>query len=827
MTAPTTPKTRPWPTWLVCLALTAACFAVYWPILHHGIIYYDDPQYVTDNPHVLTGLKWANVRWAATAVCASNWHPLTMLTHMADAQLFGKDYGKHHLISLLLHCFSAILLVLLLQRLTSTFWRSALVAALFALHPLHVESVAWLAERKDVLSGLFFMLTLLAYAGYAKRVELKRREKREEGRKQSRTSVSAKPSSLSPLPSSGFLLYLLAVVFFALGLMSKPMLVTLPFVLLLLDYWPLERLKLEKGLRLKALVPLLSEKLPFFALTIVSSVVTFYAQRTGGAVNSLESIPLGWRAANAMIAYAIYLGQLFWPTRLAILYPYPLNPSTDAAISVLILVVITLAAIRLVKRTPWFAIGWLWYLGMLVPVIGLVQVGEQAHADRYTYLPAIGVFILVVWSAFDVVARFWNLFYRRFSTIERSKGQPRNSNPSPRTPALSSVPLAARVMLFGIAAFLLALLAYTARAQVRYWQSSYALFQHAADVTQNNYVAYKGLGVAELYQANYPSAMTNLLRALETAGPYGATDSVKYYLGAALQMQGKGLEALKYLEEAKVSPDLEPSRKCRLGVCLTEAGRLDEAEKAIREAMAAQPEKDEFQLAMAGLYQMRNQTADAEKLYRRTVAEHPDSLLAHRTFGDFLVLQNRTAEAEAQYASAITNGTPDVALRHNYATVLSKQGKQTEAIHQLQEGLKQEPANAQLNFELAELLADQGRKPEAIACYTKAIDANPRFVIALNNLAWLLATDPDEQIRDGKRAVELAERACQASNWKYAYLIGTLAAAYAEAGRFPDAMATAEKARDTARANNQEPVAKRNEELLALYRAGKAFHETK
>lgn len=846
--SPGTPKPKLWQTWLTCLALTAATFAVYWPILHHGIIYHDDPLYVTDNPHVLAGLKPANLRWAMTGVCAGNWHPLTMLSHMADVQFFGKDYGKHHLTTLVLHCFNAILLFLLFQRLTSTFWRSAFVAALFALHPLHVESVAWLAERKDVLSGLFFMLTLLAYTSYAHlrscaptlhAVTLPRSSASSTASGKKDRSTKAQPSPASSHASrithhsSTFAVsrshapryYALTLLAFALGLMSKPMLVTVPFVLLLLDIWPLGRLNFEKRLAVKTVAPLLKEKLPFFALTIASSIVTFYAQRAGGAVNSFESIPLGWRAANVMISYAIYLGQLFWPARLAVIYPYPLSPSTDATISALILAVITIAAFTLLRRTPWFAVGWLWYLGMLVPVIGLIQVGEQAHADRYTYLPAIGIFILVVWSGFQVLAQFSNLLHRRFSTLERSESRPRSLNLWPQASATAPLPLTARVVLFGTAALVLISLGYGARAQVRYWESSYSLFHHAAEVTQNNYVAYSGLGVAQLNQGNYPAAMTNLLLALETAGPYGATGSIKYYLGAALQMQGKGTNAIEYFEEAKVIPDLEPARKCRLGVCLAEAGRLDEAEQNIREAVAAQPEKDEFQAALAGLYLMRNKPVEAENLYRETVAQHPDSLLAHRAYGDFLVLQNRAAEAEAQYATAITNGVPDTALRRTYATVLIKQGKPAEAIQQLQEALKQEPTNAQLNFDLAEVLADQGRKREAIGFYNKAIDASPEFVIALNNLAWLLATDPNEQLRDGPRAVQLAERACQASNWKYAYLIGTLAAAYAEAGRFPDAVATAEKACDIARANNQETIAKRNQELLALYQAGKPFHE--
>ena len=795
-------------TLLICLLLAAATLAAFWPVIHSDFIHYDDPQYVTLNPHVASGLTWANVKWAFSSGYASNWHPLTWLSHMLDAQLFGLKAGGHHLTNLIFHVLNTLLLFLLLKRMTGALWRSAFVAALFALHPLHVESVAWVAERKDVLSAFFFFLTLLAYAKY---VETRNRPA-------ASGLQNRKPDHASRFTLHASLFYSLALLSFALGLMSKPMLVTLPFVLLLLDFWPLGRFQPATfNLQPSTILQLLREKLPFLVLSILSCAVTLRVQTQ--AMVDPNALPSHARLENAAMVYVTYLRQTFWPTRLAIFYPYPTAFSDVQVIGAAALVLsLTAAAVFLARRRPFIAVGWFWYLGMMVPTAGVVQVGSQARADRYTYLPLIGIFILVSWG---------------LASIQKSEvtSQPRKLSGSrletdqdfPRFAALAA---RAKGLLAGGAVLVLIALGMTAHQQVEHWRNSETLFKHAAAVTQENYVAWGGLGIVDLRRDDPASAMPKLNRAFEYAEPHGATGGIKFYIGMALQMQGKGIEALPYLQESTPSPEQLPERSYRVGLSLVEVGRLAEAETALRQAIEARPDNPEYQMGMAALFQNQGQTAKAEQLFRDVVGNHPELAQARKSFADFLMLLDRPAEAEIQYAAAVKLQPRDVKLRRGYYTAFARQGKTIAAIQQVEEVLKLEPSNAQANFDLAELLSQQGKSREAVARYNQAIEADPKLISALNNLAWLLATDPDEHVRNGPRAVELAERACQLTEWKQAFLMGTLAAAYAEAGRFAEAVATAEKARDKARLDKLEEVAKRNEELLQLYRAGKAYRET-
>ncbi|MGE5799469.1 MAG: glycosyltransferase family 39 protein, partial [Syntrophaceae bacterium] len=397
--------TRHWKI-LIPLVLALVTLAVFWQVRDHEFINLDDEQYVTQNPHVRAGLKAGGLAWAFTTTHASNWHPLTWLSHMLDSQLFGMNPAGHHLVNLLFHVANTLLLFLVLNRMTQALWQSAAVAFLFALHPLHVESVAMVAERKDVLSTFFLLLTLWAYFVYTR--------------------------------SPGIVRMIPVVAFFALGLLSKPMLVTLPFVLLLLDYWPLGRTAAPErtiphplptpgvespGKKKKqkkkqtgesppappvreepsaaAAIPwaLVTEKIPLFVLTILSSIMTFHAQLTGGAMSSLDDIPLLKRLGNALISYASYIVKTVFPQGLAVFYPYPASlPAWQVLGSAALIGAITFFAVRFRKRIPYALVGWLWYLGTLVPVIGIVQVGMQSMADRYTYVPHIGLFIAVVWG---------------------------------------------------------------------------------------------------------------------------------------------------------------------------------------------------------------------------------------------------------------------------------------------------------------------------------------------------------------------------------------------------------------------------------------------
>lgn len=364
--------------WLIYICLILATLAVYWQVGAHEFVYYDDDIYVSQNRHIQSGLTSQSIAWAFTATHASNWHPLTWLSHMLDYELFGLDSGRHHLTNVFFHIANTLLLFIVLRGMTGESRRSGFVAALFALHPLHVESVAWLSERKDVLSTFFWMLTMWSYAKYAER------------------------------PSAGR--YAPIVAFFILGILSKPMIVTLPFVLVLLDYWPLRRIQLDDaGGSWRSLVDfrLILEKTPLFALAAASSIVTFIAQRAGGSVKSLVHFPLDVRVANALVSYFAYIGKMFYPFHLAVLYPHPGRPPLwQIAGAGALFISISALAVRGFRRHTNVSVGWFWYVGTLVPVIGFVQVGNQAMADRYTYIPFIGIFVIIAWGVPELAKRW-------------------------------------------------------------------------------------------------------------------------------------------------------------------------------------------------------------------------------------------------------------------------------------------------------------------------------------------------------------------------------------------------------------------------------------
>ncbi len=632
--------------WIIYAALFLITVAVFLPVSQYDYVNCDDPEYASANSHVQQGLTWTGVAWAFQVVVASNWHPVTCLSLMLDCQLFGNNAGAHHLVNLLFHVANTLLLFLVLKRMTglrsddqqpsrnanktakagvtatapqaSDVWPSALVAALFAWHPLHVESVAWISERKDVLSTFFGLLTLLAYA----------RHVASDKRQVTGTTVLPHVTwHVSPF-------YFLALLFFALGLMSKPMLVTWPFVLLLLDFWPLGRVTSDKWrvTRLRIPVPQLSslnhlllEKLPFFALAITSSVITFLAQRAAGATELLSQLTISERAGNALVSYVRYLGKMVWPENLAFFYPYPGPWIVDSgpwavwqvAGSAALLALITLAAVWQARRRPFLIVGWLWFLGTLVPVIGLVQVGGQAMADRYTYVPLIGVFVMMGWAGKELVGRWPHAKYVTGAIV---------------------------------AGLLAACLVVTGR-QLRYWQNSEALCRRAIAVTANNYKAHFNLGLA-----------------------------------------------------------------------LVAEGENDAAIKQMYEAVAIAP-------GFSG-----------RKL-------------------------------------------------------------------------------------LAGTLVLEGRVPEAIEQYRQLLQYAPDQLEVLNNLAWILATNGDPKIRNGADAVQFAESACTLTHYQKTVYIGTLGAAYAEAGRFDDAIKTAETAIASASAAGETNLLEKNRQLLELYHAGHPYHE--
>ena len=513
---------------LAAIALAVAVLVLFFPASGYEFISLDDPSYIFRNPFVAEGLTWEGVGWAFTAYHASNWHPLTWLSHMMDVTCFGMEAGRHHLVNIFLHAINTVLLLLSLSRMTGAFWRSVSVAAIFAVHPLHVESVAWVAERKDVLSGLFFMLVLLSYERYIRR--------------------------------GGTARYLLTAFLFVLGLMAKPMLVTVPFVLLLLDVWPLGRTPLSppadgsdrKPLHWKRLS---LEKAPLIIFSLGSCAVTYIAQQSGDAISDLNSLPLGLRIGNALVSYVTYLGKTFWPSSLAVLYPYPSDnlPLWQTTGASLILIIITIVILLRLGR-PYLAVGWFWYLGMLIPVIGFVQVGSQAMADRYTYLPLIGAFIAAVWLLVDMVP----------GTLPHR-----------------------RKILAAFATTVLAALSVASRSQLGYWENSLSLYNHTLSVTSNNSLIHYNLGCVLAEKGRSEDAILQFQESLRIDPGYAKAHN---NLGMEMERLGRTNSAVAHFMEAlKLRPDYVLAHN-NIGVSLTELGMLDEAVAHFREALRIQPD---------------------------------------------------------------------------------------------------------------------------------------------------------------------------------------------------------------------------------------------
>ncbi len=603
----------------IVILLAGLVWLVFGQTLRHQFVNFDDGAYVYRNPAVARGISSEAITWAFTHVVAANWHPLTMLSHMLDCSLYGVAPGGHHLTNVLLHTTAAIMLFLVFWSMTEALWRSAFVAAVFAVHPLHVESVAWIAERKDVLSGVFFMLTIGLYVHYARR-----------------------PTALR---------YLSVLACFALGLAAKPMLVTLPFVLLLLDYWPLGRF------RTSTVTKLITEKIPLFILTVAACVETLLSQHQ--SIDLIKTMSLGARVANAFVAVMIYMGQTFWPTNLAVFYPHPERniPLWQVVSGVGFFTLTSAAALALRKAAPYFMVGWFWYAGMLLPVIGIVQVGIQGHADRYMYLPQIGLTIIVTWGV-AAVSKNWQ-YRREFLSI--------------------------------LCLAIIALLVYSDRLQATYWQDSLSLWEHAAAVTPDN-------------------------------------ETVREHLSDA------------YLEKGLVDDAITQAKQ---------ACNIDEA--------------------------ITN--------YEAEIRIYPSFVEGH----------------------------------NNLARALFGKGDISTAMAHLKTALRLNPnfAEARNNFGIA--LSQSGDVPGAIAQWNKTLELQADNIDAHCNLAWVYTTSPDSTIRDGSKAVELAERALQLSDQKNARIWRLAAAAYAEAGKFADAIKAAQNGLALAQAAGDTTLAQTLEMNIKLF----------
>jgi predicted negative regulator of RcsB-dependent stress response len=539
---------------LLCLALTLATLAVFGQVRHHEFVDFDDDDYIYGNTYVLSGLTREGLVYAFTSHNLGDWHPLTMLSHMLDCQLYGlNNPGAHHLTNVLFHAANAVLLFIVLNSMTGSLWSSAFVAALFALHPLHVESVAWASERKDVLSTFFWMLTMAAYLSYVRRPGIGR--------------------------------YLLTLLAFVLGLMAKPMLVTLPFILLLLDYWPLGRLQwgrkskgkalplskmVKDGHQSSSLWYLIVEKIPLFVIAAIISVVTFLFEQSVGVVESTISYTVVYRIENALVSYVAYIVKMLWPSRLAVFYPHHSGglPAWKVVGSALLVVFITVVVIWNIKQRPYLVVGWLWYLGTLVPVIGLVQIGLQAMADRYTYIPLTGLFVIIAWGIPDIFVRLHN----REVILSFSAG--------------------VVLLALGITAFL----------QVEHWQNSLTLYRHAAEVIKDNWWAHHALGDALRKQGRIDQADKEFRKALqiEIDNAISRWENILRYkpddaeanlnLGLALIWKRKFEDAIEHLNQALMAKPNWPQAYYCLGLAYDQQGKYELAIKNYNEALKLRPD---------------------------------------------------------------------------------------------------------------------------------------------------------------------------------------------------------------------------------------------
>lgn len=635
----------------ICLFLIVATAAVYWQVMNFDFVDFDDHKYVPENSMVQQGLTRESIRWAFTSKHASNWFPLTWLSLMLDRHLFGPGAGAFHRTNLLLHIINTLLLFFVLNSCTKTRWPGFFVASAFALHPLHVESVAWITERKDVLSTLFWMLTMLTYVRYCRC---------------RRTKI---------------VWYALALASMGLGLMAKPMLVTLPCVLLLLDYWPLGRMKFALAggenhaepcccahiSEVKSLTFLVLEKIPFFILSAASSVVTLIVQAETRAPIMLLSFKA--RVANALVSYVSYIGKMFWPKNLAAFYPHPGStlPIWQVIIALVVLFCISVLVIRCGRRAPYVIVGWLWYLGTLLPVIGLVQVGTQAMADRYTYVPLIGLFIAVAWYCYDVV------------------GQRQGRR--------------AILAVLGVVVTLLMMIC-TFR-QVGYWRNSTSLFERATKVISKNYLAHTGLGVVFAEQGDIEKAI--------------------HHFNAALQIKPDHIDA-----------------HFNLGKVLAQQQKVSEAAEHYTKVLSLNPEHADAYNSLALLLAQHGKLDQAVALYRRGLESNPEDVPLHSNLGVALIQQGKFDEAVREF-QLVFQLRPDSGTHKNLAVALTFKGDFDEAIKHYTESVRLEPADAHTHYLLGNALLAKGKPSEAIAEYRTALELDPQHQRARTALEQAVA----------------------------------------------------------------------------------------
>ncbi|MCH2606088.1 MAG: tetratricopeptide repeat protein [Nitrospinales bacterium] len=616
----------------ICILLVIATFIAYMQVLKYGFITsFDDTEYLTSNWNIKAGLTKESIVWAFSTSYAANWHPLTWLSHMLDYELYGMEPFGHHLTSLIFHITNTLLLFGVLLKMTGALWRSGLVAVLFALHPLNVESVAWVSERKNVLSTFFLLLTLWAYVRYV--------DKKNAGN------------------------YLLVVLFLALGLMSKPMLVTLPFVLLLLDFWPLKRFSEVRPARL------ILEKVPLFILIIGSCVATFITQKSGGAIRSSEFSSLYFRVANALVSYFEYLRNMLWPSGLSVFYPHPGNalPIWKPLACTILLVVVTIWVVKGIRRAPYLAVGWFWYLGTLVPVIGIVQVGEQAMADRYTYVPLIGIFIAIAWSLPEQI----------------------KTGKEKLLPILSGIVISLLIALTWI--------------QVSHWKNSITLFKHAINVTDTKYLGvatiHAFLGDAYHREGELGIAISEFKKSLDL-------DPINLYslnnLAATLAEQGNLKEGLSYAQKlSRLQPDYTPGL-ITMGNILEETGKLDQAQIYYEQVLERDSDSFDNYLNLANILYRKGNLEGAIPHYKKVITLNPNLLEAHYNLGNIFGQLGQPIDAKKEFEQAIRCDEKQPLPHYGLGLIELQAGNYLKAIEAFEQALSLNPKLEQARHFLAQ-----------------------------------------------------------------------------------------------------------------------------
>lgn len=667
---------------LISMLLILAILVAYGQARNIDFVGYDDELYITENLNVQEGLTVKGLNWAFTTFYSANWHPLTWLSHMIDCELYGLNPMGHHWTNLILHMANTILLFLVLKLMTGTIWRSAFVAALFALHPLHVESVAWVSERKDVLSTFFGLLMIGAYYHYVKTPDVK--------------------------------YYLMVMVLFSLGLMAKPMLVTFPFVLLLLDYWPLKRFQFKNDLSVhsaggaftafQGFFRLILEKIPLFIPVVISCVLTFLAQKSGGAVKTLAGLSLKLRITNALVSYVSYILKTIWPSNLSIFYPHPGSglPAWRISGAVLVIVVAIFLSIRSLKKYPYIMVGMFWYLVTLIPVIGLVQVGNQAMADRYTYIPLIGFFIIVVWGISDLSLK-WR--YKK-------------------------------IFLGILTVIILLVMVVCTSYQLSYWKNGITLFEHAIEATENNYKAQNNLGTAYA-SVDIDKAIFHYKEALKIKPDYVTS---LYNLGTAILKKGNYDEAALYFTKAlKIDPRRAGAR-LNLANVLSEQGRYDEAISHYNEIMKADSNNTDARMNLANMLFIQGKYDEAVSHYNEIIKTDSENADVHCNLAYVLSAKGKLDEAVLHYNEAITIQPKHEKAHYNLGNIMLKQGRLKKAFAHFAEVIKIKPDYVQAYNKIGLILLKQRKFNKARVFFSKALQINPNYSEARNNLEMLMRT---------------------------------------------------------------------------------------